>query len=459
MSRTADESSIPTFWHSCAQKDFYAAFDSFQCVIFRQALDEKDDTNGAHQKAAVSGGKSKNGLRGKRGRAGAKKKKRKRNKVAQATTRDFQAAILETLQSASHRDQESWTIETSSHEDKNSKKRINCETSAATTNKDCYEPSEFLSANATQNGYCSFLLRDNSDRAVTKFTQTYARHSSLPVFQHDDDDNNATTKKTKVNTTISNSGAIINLNNNTTSTMSTISVAQPYWIFVGRNSSPTESLKGRTEHTDEIHPDCGGTFHFQAAGSKLWKIRPTETLRTKCNNLGTKLKDSYEIMVEQGDILVINTHLWWHQTEIPPLATTSTANNVKHTRKRGLDCGGTAPKTTTTPPCLSISYARDIYLHGAEPPTDNDMDVTNQEGAWATGFIAKGTTLLTEDANPPMNRTSIEDKSNCKLVVLGTNGDDGEEQWAVLATKDIQEGEFFLLLKQEDDGTGNDDNS
>jgi len=393
MARPA--TSIPTFLHSCTLDDFYTAFNSFQCVIFR-------DVGNGNGDGGLMMGRSK-----------------KRRRIYDPD--DFQGAILKTLHAASPRDRESWTIETA-HDNSEAATL----TSSSGTNV-CKSPSDFLSSTAKQNGYCSFLLQDNSNQAVSEFTEKYARHSTLPVFPKEDN----VAKKAKFNSvqTAETQGASPHQSKK-------ISVAQPYWIFIGRNSSPTQVLRGRTEHVDEIHQNCGGTFHYQAAGSKLWKIRPTEELQTKCNFFGKTLQSSYEIMVNQGDIFVINTHLWWHQTEIPILATA--------TARQFCDA---ASATAHHQSYLSISYARDIYLNGADPPDEDVMNVINQEGAWSIGFIAKGTTLLTEE-DPPMIRTSEKEKSNCKLVVVGKD-DDGKQQLAVLAIKDIQEGEFFTLLTTE----------
>ena len=54
------------------------------------------------------------------------------------------------------------------------------------------------------------------------------------------------------------------------------------WLFFGANSSATEALDGRPEHTDCV--DHSGTFHYQARGAKTWHVRPDPSAHggTRC---------------------------------------------------------------------------------------------------------------------------------------------------------------------------------
>jgi hypothetical protein len=121
------------------------------------------------------------------------------------------------------------------------------------------------------------------------------------------------------------------------------------------------------------------------------------------------------VNINAGDMFVINTRLYWHQTEIP-------ASND-----------------------ASISFARDIYLDGKVPAEKETM--INKDGAWAVGRIEKGTLMiLTQNDGydaPPMRRTKEVEEANCKLVEAK-----GNEKWAILAIKDIEESEFFMLLEE-----------
>mmetsp|Transcript_27628 Transcript_27628/g.59019 ORF Transcript_27628/g.59019 Transcript_27628/m.59019 type:complete len:260 (-) Transcript_27628:36-815(-) len=172
--------------------------------------------------------------------------------------------------------------------------------------------------------------------------------------------------------------------------------------------------------------------------------------------------------MEEGDFLVINTRLWWHQMMIP-----SGNNEDNDVDNEDDDDGGDG---------LSVNIARDMYFreHHADrpPPTtssnhslmaaagvvDHSSDwneehdeisrekdkqkydcMENVEASWASGFIPKGTILLVDqtvdgdeeedwgnDDNgrdnaiaslyhhllpPTIGRTTIESKANCRLVL------------------------------------------
>lgn len=106
-----------------------------------------------------------------------------------------------------------------------------------------------------------------------------------------------------------------------------------YWLFVGyREENCTASMIGREEHRDEL--SCAGTWHLQLEGSKVWTIR-------------TDLDEpQLELVVEQGDIIIINTRTWLHQTSL---------------FKEDKD----SPPSASVQRCsasYSMSYARDFWL-------------------------------------------------------------------------------------------------
>ena len=110
-------------------------------------------------------------------------------------------------------------------------------------------------------------------------------------------------------------------------------------------------------------------FHYQVAGTKIWTLRPTDELRANCDELDIALKGSYVHAVKEYDIFVINTRLWWHQTEI------SGMYGGDSNRVLGSDCN------------LSISYAHDIYLDGTQSMEGNGCHMSNNDRSWATTFI------------------------------------------------------------------------
>jgi hypothetical protein len=87
------------------------------------------------------------------------------------------------------------------------------------------------------------------------------------------------------------------------------------WIFYGRNSS-SSPLQGRTEHTDSVSHD--GTWHYQLSGTKQWFLRPTAKLMEHmAKKLDTKelqeWNESTKLQIDchQGDVIVVNTRLWY----------------------------------------------------------------------------------------------------------------------------------------------------
>jgi hypothetical protein len=92
------------------------------------------------------------------------------------------------------------------------------------------------------------------------------------------------------------------------------------WLFLGKiDSLSKQKLLGRREHTDSV--DCSGTWHYQLLGKKIWKIRPdTEDNDVKWFGSAPDLSEldggKIEIICEEGDVLIVNTKLWLHQTEL-----------------------------------------------------------------------------------------------------------------------------------------------
>jgi hypothetical protein len=403
---------LPTFTVGSKKKttvkEFRAAYGTVPCVIFKK------------QVAASSGDG---------GGGGGKKRKRPRDTTrtsddyATKSSDDdlasrFCQILLDTFETATPKDQESWCIETSNNPEtlkakdndkNNSKPRVSSTMTA----------SEFLAPTSTEHGYCSFVLQDNSEHAITNFTEQHAEFPVLPLACCNTDTNNDKDETTDMDDT-------------------TIFISEPYWLFVGRNTNG-EPMPGRSEHTDNIAHD--GTFHHQVVGSKTWKLRPTQELRERCDeDHDLALKDHYEVTVEEGDIIVLNTRIWWHQTELP--ASTSTKTGV-----------------------LSISYARDMYLDGKQPEAGDTEFMSSLDGAWATDFIAKGTVLLTE-TDPPIRRSNQLSEANLEMFPLeddngsddsgddDDNSDKGRMKYELVATKDIQEGEWFVIHDEtvDDDG-------
>ena len=115
-------------------------------------------------------------------------------------------------------------------------------------------------------------------------------------------------------------------------------VAQRLWRVTAVPRSPTLCVcHPRTRRHD-------GTWHLQCAGRKVWHLRPTDALVAKWRGGGggdsgggggarrrrrggggdggdsgdnDGLASGARVETEAGDVLVVNTRLWWHRTEIP----------------------------------------------------------------------------------------------------------------------------------------------
>jgi U3 small nucleolar RNA-associated protein 6 len=189
------------------------------------------------------------------------------------------------------------------------------------------------------------------------------------------------------------------------------------WFFFGSNVQGKDDLQGRPEHTDSVSHD--GTWHYQLSGSKRWYLRPTtELLET--------LPDATSVCihVEQGDVLVINTRLWWHCTVISPQ------------------------------PNPSVSYARDFYMtsttnnNTTSSSGDASSSMSNVDGLYAANDVEEGTLIFTQDDMPDCELPHSTTNPNCKVVEL----EDGTH--ALVSCRNILSGEFFCVADdsdQEDD--------
>jgi len=150
------------------------------------------------------------------------------------------------------------------------------------------------------------------------------------------------------------------------------------WVFVGRHDpvgEETPPLSGRGEHTDEVFHS--GTWHIQTEGTKVWRVRPNRDAwpadapapahlgpergqptkrqgkqKRKVSERGSDQLEPEALMLEcrAGDVLLINTRLWFHSTSLPAQAG------------------------------LSMSVARDFYLD-APPDAPHRRPAASAAGA------------------------------------------------------------------------------
>jgi len=192
------------------------------------------------------------------------------------------------------------------------------------------------------------------------------------------------------------------------------------WMFFGRNPLGNVSLDGRPEHTDSVTFD--GTFHFQLSGVKIWSLRPTPELVSHVNCRFPEMHFSQDTRVQisckEGDVIVVNTRLWFHCTVIPPQVHPS------------------------------VSYARDFRFQSVEPDESQDKEeggMKNLDGLYATNDILKGTVIFSESEMPDCELHRSSSNPNCEVVELedGTN--------AVVSCRRIAAGEFFCVAESSDE--------
>ena len=370
----------------------------------------------------------------------------------------FQARDVQQLfESLNNQDKESWCIENKA----NNNQSQNSLGKSVSVDEDA-SARKFLDVSIKdQRGYCSFLVQHSETEMKTLLS------NRLPM----------------VHLPVANE---LQSTENNESTPIKVQYGPCLWFFFGKNyidtsnsSTSTATLQGRPEHTDSVTHD--GTWHYQLSGTKIWRLRPTtelmQQLKNKNNGTETRKQSSIsgnkrkaadadadssrgdttacdndaekiyiEVECKQGDILLLNTRLWWHSTLIPPQET----------------------------PC--ISYARDVYFADStmasaktdnsdneycqETTKDNDhqqqqSSMTNVDGTYAAEDVEAETVLFTEHTMPDCELHRSKTDANCQVVEL-EDDETGDTYMAVVSLRDIKAGEFFSILESDDDDEGGD---
>lgn len=290
--------------------------------------------------------------------------------------------------------------------------------------EDGAKPGSFLQNNKKGRGYCSFLVQHSKDVLDDLLT------SSLPM----------------VHLPVQKS----NSKDGDTAALMKVDYGPALWMFFGKNYNSNEALLGRPEHTDSVTHD--GTFHYQLSGTKIWRLRPTAELMeamasreqsqsSSTTNKKRKVEEiesdkeannpHIEVECREGDILLLNTRLWWHSTII----------------------------SSQDVPC--ISYARDIYFTqqqddaAQEEKPDRESSMTNVDGTYAAEAIEADTILFTERNMPDIELPRSKSDPNCQVVEL--EDEDGGTFMAVVTLREIKEGEFFCLMESDDEEESGDE--
>ncbi|KAL3801526.1 hypothetical protein HJC23_000964 [Cyclotella cryptica] len=331
-------------------------------------------------------------------------------------------------------------------------------------------PCDFLNTNNTDHkGYCSFLVQ-HSTSAMEDLLSCRLPMAHLPICSNESTEDGV-------------------------DSLMPMKYGPCIWFFFGKNyqnavrntsstsgksnKQPPEALLGRPEHTDSISHD--GTWHYQLSGKKVWRLRPSAELVNRihlCNsgddggdeksrnvsskkrNISSLLNEDtsnneeedntrvIELECEQGDVLLLNTQLWWHSTLIPPQDSPS------------------------------ISYARDVYFveqtkHSTEDSEKENVEniahesiqqqehqqqssMTNVDGTYAAQDIEASTILFTEHTMPDCELHRSKTNPNCQVVEL-EDETTGECYMAVVSIRDIKAGEFFYVMESDSEDNGEED--
>lgn len=341
-------------------------------------------------------------------------------------------------------DQETWTEETwdipkeqkSNHEDR--KPGTFLDTAAIPLAR--YHP---------KRGYCSFIVQNDKEQLERLLGQLPIVH--LPISD-----------PTEVEASMEEDENDIGTHQQTKQNIVPMKYGPGIWIFFGWNIGENKNdLQGRGEHTDAIHH--GGTFHYQMSGVKDWYVRPTDELLLKRidvtkdddgddellhvwrkereqqddSDQQTATRTKLHIRCSEGDMILINTRLWWHSTTLPSESGTGSSSVTIH-HDECKDMESYSP---------SVSYARDIYIGENNDEVGNpekQTHLTNVDGLYAANDIEAGTILFRESEMPDCELHRTRSDPNCELVEL----EDGEG--AVISCRDIKAGEFFCILESDD---------
>ena len=211
------------------------------------------------------------------------------------------------------------------------------------------------------------------------------------------------------------------------------------WVFIGHHAiacatsqrdeqsskrqklEERSSLVGRAEHVDEV--EYSGTFHIQLSGSKIWLIRPHPDLFTEtCDQLpdlsnvaGSEQSPKtgawrLRVEVQEGDVFVLNTNIWYHHTELPRPLHPGKLNGEE----------------------WSISLAQDFYL-----PIPCPLDVSESE-------------VIFEEEQIPSN-IPRSDAPNCALVEVDNDENEDEAKIVLVALHDMKEGDLLSIAYDENE--------
>jgi hypothetical protein len=232
-----------------------------------------------------------------------------------------------------------------------------------------------------------------------------------------------------------------------------LTVTLPVWVFMGHHTAPSASaskalqpMRGRPEHTDSV--SHAGTWHYQCSGEKIWYVRPVEDSTEWQGNVPQLVPSGQkhaEIRCKAGDVLLINTRLWWHHTHIPE--TTQAEHRLSMSYARDFFCDACAVDSTNN----ALTAKAPAHMPEDEEDEENEDtedkmvdQFTNIDGLYANSNVPSGQVVFLEselpDAALPRN-----DDPNCEVCET----DDGEG--CLVALRDITCGEWLSVAPSDEE--------
>ena len=171
----------------------------------------------------------------------------------------------------------------------------------------------------------------------------------------------------------------------------------------------------------------------------------------------------------EGDLFLINTRLWWHQTFLPPAAAAAATTAAASS-------SATTNSTSSRGNNFSFSYARDFYCdatsallsaassssseRSAELTKGNktsgisegkeeeeEEEFNNVDGIYASRNVAAGCVVLLESELPECSLPRSLEGANCAV-----EWDEHSGEGCLVALRDISAGDWLCVAPSDDEG-------
>ena len=159
------------------------------------------------------------------------------------------------------------------------------------------------------------------------------------------------------------------------------------------------------------------------------------------------------IVCKEGDLLFVNTRLWWHQTFLPRSDDSRHGLSISYARDF------VAPMLSLERSCYYQTPKKSDDDEDEDDNDDNNVDddeecqvkpMTNVEGVYASRNVRKGSIVLRQSELPDCSLPESQ-YYNCEVCEM----DDGS--LALIAAKDIVAGDWLTVSFSSDDSSDDDD--